>query len=444
MRVDVEVGEQLALLSAAAGGRVPPPARDLVVEPLVLVDDERPVEAPGGAGAGRSEPLARLALAHDDTQRGGEGAGVARWDEETLAAVGDELAVPGDVTSDDRRARRHRLEQHDAGGLRTQRGRAQHVRVTQEARHAVPRHPAVERHAAGERRRHPVAEAALLGVVTADVHLKLAGDVVEATQRPQKQAEALTTRLGSSEQDADRAGPPAVHRPEPRKVDPRRDEVVRAGEHARGQVAYGLAAGHGNVERVEEPLLAGPRHQVLGEAVVLVEEGRDERARGVAQRHPAEGRGERLVEMEEVEIVGLEEDVDVGDEIDRRVEHRAWPPGVDMRAPGEEVPRRGLLGREHGLAFAQQHRAYLGARLAHRRLVGARGDDGHAVAASGETLRESRDLVVHSARRGPGVRGQESDAVAHAANATAATKRRTGRGLVAPARPGRLLSAGRR
>ena len=81
--VDVEVGEELPLLPAAAGDGVPPPAHDLVVEPLELVGDQLPVEAPRPAHAGRGQPLARLRLAHERAQRGGEGARVAARDQKT-------------------------------------------------------------------------------------------------------------------------------------------------------------------------------------------------------------------------------------------------------------------------------------------------------------------------------------------------------------------------
>jgi len=414
VRMHVEVAEDLALPAAAAPCGAPPP-RDLVVELLVLIDDPSPVEARGRAHARSREPLARLRLAHHRAQGGGQRRGVADRDEQPLVTVADRLPMSRDVARDDRRPRRHRFKEDEAGGLRTERGCAEDVGIPQNLLHGVARQAAVEGHALGERAGDAVAEPALLSVVAADVKFELLGHIVETAERAKQQAQSLTSRLAGGEHHANRSGTTRRARPQRADVHAGRDDPVGAGELARSGVTDRRATGDGDVQRVEQALLARARHQVLDEPLVLAEERGHERTGGVPQGRPAHRRRERLVEVQDIEVVGLEEDVDVGDEVGRGGEHGTRPSGVDVRAAGEEVARRGLVGQEHGLALPQQHRLHPRPRLAYRGPVGTGGDDGHAVATVSQTLRESRDLVVHLARRRPRVRGEKSDAVTHRA-----------------------------
>ena len=161
---------------------------------------------------------------------------------------------------------------------------------------------------------------------------------------------------------------------------------------------------------------------------------------------PSAGR-ERLVEVQHVEVVGLEQDVDVGDEVDRRRDHGAR---AGERRTRRCARRRSTAGEGSSasktVSRSPSSTAWtLAPGLAHRLPVGARRDDRHAVTTGGEASGQRRHLVVDAARLRPGVRGEESDAVAHGAmvSAPAATRppaeagrKGTGRGLSAPARPG--------
>ena len=81
--------------------------------------------------AGVAEPIGERSIAEDRTQRVGERCRIARLDEERIDAVGRHVPVPVERTGHDRRARRHRLDQHHPERFAVQRRRTEHVRRSQ-------------------------------------------------------------------------------------------------------------------------------------------------------------------------------------------------------------------------------------------------------------------------------------------------------------------------
>ena len=210
--------------------------------------------------------------------------------------------------------------------------------------------------------------------------------------------------------------------------------------------------GDGGVERVEQAPQLRPRRPERRHALGVGVERRHQRAAGVTQRRPAEAGHERLVEVQHVEVLGLEQHVDVGDQVRRRgdeLERAALAHRVG--GAGEEEARVRLVRQEDRRPLAGEHRLHAAPRLADRQPVGAGRDDGDAVAARRESLDERLHLAVHARRRRPEERREDADLVAHDAHATARGQaRRTARtrdrrsttdgpGPSAPARPAALL-----
>ena len=227
MRVDVEVGEQLALLAAAARQRVPPPARHLVVHLEDLAGDALPVVPAGGAQRVRRQALAQLVVAEQARERRRQRADVARRDEQSRALVEHDLVVPGDLRGDDRRAGGHRLEQGDPGRLGAERRRAEDVRVAQERRHLRLRQAPVEAHPVLPARRHQARVAALLEVAAADVDDDAGVLVAEQAQGAQQHAEPLASLDAGAEDHAERSRSANVRRAEDLVVDAGRDRPGR-------------------------------------------------------------------------------------------------------------------------------------------------------------------------------------------------------------------------
>ena len=169
VRVDVEVGEELALLAAAARQRVPPPARHLVVDVQDLAGHALPVVAARGAERVGREPAPQLVVAEQARERRRERRHVARRDQEPGALVLHHLVVAGDLRGDDGRAGGHRLEQGDAGRLGAERRRAVHVGGAQQRGDLLLRQPPVEADAVLPGGRHQARVAPLLEVAAAHV-----------------------------------------------------------------------------------------------------------------------------------------------------------------------------------------------------------------------------------------------------------------------------------
>ena len=260
----MEVGEELALLSAAAGDGVPPPARDIVVELFELVGDALPVvsAAPGArrprraARGSRARPRACAARRRGHARRGAAPAGrrrpsvtISRWPSRSLATTAVRAASASSSTMPAR--------------LGAQRRRAEHVGVAQEVRHGLARHAPVEGHASGERRRHEVSRTGSPG------------------RRGRRRAARAPppSRRAAAARAAGRRGPGAATRRRRRARAAGRGAASPAGrnrstsmpggmtryapgKYARRRVAAGDRARDRDVERVEEPLQPRPRDQL--------------------------------------------------------------------------------------------------------------------------------------------------------------------------------------
>ena len=142
-------------------------------------------------------------------------------------------------------------------------------------------------------------------------------------------------------------------------------------------------------------------------------EGRHDGTLGMVHGRPAQAGHERLVDVQDVELLVFEHHVDVRQQVDRRrdVAHRAVVAHREGAA-GKEVVRVGLVGCEQAFAFAQQHAAHALPRGLDGHPVVAWGDDRDAMTLGGEALGERGDVVVHAAGDGPRVRREHRDPVA--------------------------------
>ncbi len=221
-------------------------------------------------------------------------------------------------------------------------------------------------------------------------------------------------------------------------VHARRDDPVRARERDRGDVAHGSRRGDRRVERVEQAPELRPRGPERPHLLGIGVERRDQRAAGVAQRRPAEAGHERLVEVQEVEVLGAEQDVDVGDEVRRRGDELQGAALLDrVCRAGEEEARVRLVGQEHRLPLPGEDRLHPALCLVDREAVGGRGDDGHAMPRGRQAVSERAHLVVDGRLRGPEERREDAELERHALHATPHGPRRTRAGAARASRPRR-------
>ena len=151
--------------------------------------------------------------------------------------------------------------------------------------------------------------------------------------------------------DALRAGLPRVARPEARQIQAGRDHTVGSGEADRRRVADRTRRGNSAVERIEQAPQLRPRRPERRQAFGVGVERRHQRTPGVSQGGPAQPGHERLIEMQQIEALGGEEHVDVGDQVGRRgdkLQRAALAYGV--RGAREEVAGSHSLPRFAGNA----------------------------------------------------------------------------------------------
>ncbi len=291
----------------------------------------------------------------------------------------------------------------------------------------------------------------LLGVGAAHVDHDAGVLLAQVAQRAEQDAEPLAPLDAPAEDDAERAFGAGGRRVERLEVDARRDHAVGAGERDRGGVAGGDRRGDGRVQRIEEAAELRARRPERPHVLGIGVEGRHQRATGVAERRPAEPRHEGLVEVKDVEVLGAEQDVDVGDEVGRggdELERAALANGVGRA--GEEVARVRLAGQEDRLAFSGEDRLHPAVRLVHREAVGARRDHRDPVPAQREPLGQGAHLVVDRRGGRPEEGREDAELETHAPHATPPSRADTrarrqdgrGRGLTAPAPPARRHSCG--
>ena len=299
-------------------------------------------------------------------------------------------------------------------------------------------------------RRHQTRVAALLEVGATDVDDHAGVLVAEQAQGTKEHAEPLAPLGAGAEDDAERPLSTFGRRAKDLVVDPRRDHPVGAGERDRGGVAGGRRRGDRGVERVEQAAESRPRGPERPHLLGVGVKGRDQRTAGIAQRRPAEAGYERLVEVQQVEVLGAEQDVDVGDEVRRRGDELERPALLDrVRGAGEEEPRVRLFGHEDRVPLAGEHRLHAALRLVDREPVGAGRDHRDAVPGRGEPLGERLHLPVHGRRCGPQERREDTELERHAPHATArrratpdARARGPGRTAAPAARPAGRTSEG--
>ncbi len=297
--------------------------------------------------------------------------------------------------------------------------------------------------------RHQARVAALLEVAAADVDDDACVLVAEQAQSAQQHAEPLAPLGAGAEEHAERSLGARFGRAEHLVVDARRDDPVGAGERDGRGVAHRRRRGDRRVERVEQAAQLRPRGPERPHLLGVGVERRDQRAAGVAQRRPAEAGHERLVEVQQVEVLGAEQDVDVGDEVRRRGDELEGSALLDrVGGAGEEVARVRLVGQEDRLALAREHGLHPALRLVDRGAVGARRDHRDAVPGRREPLRERAHLVVDGRLRGPEERREDAELERHALHATPRRRRRRAReGAAGPrdaARAVRARAAGAR
>ena len=292
----------------------------------------------------------------------------------------------------------------------------------------------MELHAPREGRRDEPRVPPLLAIGAADVEGQFTGTVVEVAQRAQQHTESLAPRFHAGEEQAQRAGLPGVAGAEPLQIDARRDDAIGAGEGERRRVSRGARRGHGSIERVEQAPQLRPRGPEGRHTLGVRVKRRHQGAAGVPQRRPPEAGDERLVKVQHVEVLGLEQHVDVGDQVRRggdKLERATLAHRVG--GAGEEEARVRLVGQEDRVPLAGEHGLHAAPRLADRQPVGAGGDHGDAVTARRESLDERLHLAVHARRRRPEKRREDADLVAHDAHATARGRASAAGGIV----PGR-------
>ena len=196
--------------------------------------------------------------------------------------------------------------------------------------------------------------------------------------------------------------------------------MVRAGKRERREVADRRGRGDGRVERVEQAPELRPRGPERPHLLRVGVERRDQRDRRMPQRRPAQARDERLVEVQQVEVLRPQQHVDVGDELGRRRDELERPALLDrVGRAGEEVARIGLVRQEDGLALAGQHRLHTPVRLLDRRTIGAGSDDRDLVTRRRQPLGERPDLLVDRRRSGPEERREDAQLERHTRHGTA-------------------------
>ena len=116
--------------TAAAASARRRPARGRCATYSAASVRHREVVGPAVAGR-RAATSAERGSSSTAPSAGGQRVGVAGLDEQGVDAVGGDVAVAVEAAGDDRRAGRHRLDQHDAERLAVQRRRAEHVGAPQ-------------------------------------------------------------------------------------------------------------------------------------------------------------------------------------------------------------------------------------------------------------------------------------------------------------------------
>ena len=323
----------------------------------------------------------QLRIVEQPGDRRGQFLGLVRRDEQALAAAPDDALVAVDVRGHDRGAGGHRLEQHDPERFAAGRRRGEDVGGAEELRLLGVRHAAEEFDRLEAAGRDVAARLALLRPRADHQQPVLVPGPAQDAVRLEQVEQALARFVATDEQDVRRAVLPARERDgagEARDVDAVGDDLVVAREEAVDEMARRRADRDPAVEpgRV---VLHDPAADLVRrrETRVGVERGDVDAAR-LAQQEERQQRDERLVEVEDVEALAVEQLAHLAD-VARRERQRADGP-VERDAEADPDAQDVALGG------------------ALRTVAG--GDDPDVVAAQAEVLVEVLDVLGDATRSG--------------------------------------------
>jgi hypothetical protein len=205
-------------------------------DPVEVVDlrgDPLPAELLGAGDAVAAHLVTQLVVVEDARDRGRDPLGFARLHEQGLPVAADDALVAVDVRRHDRRACRHRLEQHDAERLAAGRRGDVHVRGPEELGLLVVADPAQELDPAQPSRRHVAPCLARMRPLADDEQPAVAAGLAQDPVRLEELEQALARLVPPHEQQVALAVLPASdrHGPlEPGDVDAVGDDLVLAGK----------------------------------------------------------------------------------------------------------------------------------------------------------------------------------------------------------------------
>ena len=354
----------------------------------------------------RAQPRHRAGAegsSHSERRASASSSGPPGRHEQPVAAVAYDLPVAGDVGRDHRRAGRERLDQHHAEALAAERRRAEHVGLVQPVPQLVVAH--ADR---GTRRPRCRRRARRVGLDAPRSTRRSTRGATGTCSRSPANADSSTGRpLRSSSRPTNRMRK-LVRRALRRHrrgghVDAIGDHRVVAAEVALSRPARRVRDRDARVQLVEDSPCAEQRgdrvRNPLGRIGV---ERADHRGAVEAARVPADHRRDRLVNVHDVEapcsqLAAAGErrfpETRTGSRPIRSLER----PPCDRAGSGDPAarPARGCGGEGRGS----------------RRSSGSTGrQDAHVVALSQQLRGELVDVAGYSARKSPGVWGDESDA----------------------------------
>src|ERR1019366_5052321 len=289
---------------------------------------------------------------------------MARRNEHAVDAVHDHAAEAGDRRRDHRDTARHRLEQHDAEALAAGCRSAEDVRGSVVPRQQLGRHTARELDVGDAHRGDLALVPPAHRTVAHHDQARVVTGATELAVRLQQRRKTLARLKATDEEDRRLAGRAQLVELgmvwiEPRAIDPVRDNAVVPFEIARDEISCRDAHRHVNMEAVEVALEEGPSVVVAEVAARHGMEGADVRAAVEAQHGDRQRWHERLVGVDDVEVVLVEQGPNPPDQVERQrdARHRAVgahrDAAADAHVPGDAVVVADAARRcEHGYVVA--------------------------------------------------------------------------------------------
>ena len=280
---------------------------------VVVVDLPRhalPAELLGTSHAGPAHLGPELVVAKEAAHGGGDLLRLARRDQERLPPAADDALVAVDVGGDDRRAGGHRLEEDDAERFAARRRRHVDVGRPEELRLLLVADPPEELDTLEAARRDVAACLAAERPGTDDEQAAVAAGLAQDAIGLEQLEQTLARLMAADEQQVASSRPATARSGRPAGIrvtsTPFGNDLVVAGEVAVDEV-LGRAADRDPA--VEAGGLA--LHHLAAELVRRREpavgmEGGDVHARREPQEDRRQERHERLMEVEQVELLALE------------------------------------------------------------------------------------------------------------------------------------------